>query len=98
MNLIQRQVKNLLRNDSKDPYFEATNIKTGKVTKYNEGSLYLMLGGDEKACDEVNRLARTGEKSKDGNFTVKKISRRKLRPLTIQDHVKRIVLVIERKL
>ena len=73
MSLIQRQIKHLLRDDSKDPYFEVTNIITGKVTKYDEGSLYLMLGVNQEACEEVNRLARTGQVSKDGKFKLKKI-------------------------
>lgn len=73
MGLINRQIEHLLRDNSKDPYFEVTNIKTGKVTKYDEASLYLMLGADPDACDEVNRLARTGKASRDGKFKVKKI-------------------------
>ena len=32
-----------------------------------------MLGGEPEACDEVNKLARTGQTSKDGKFKVKKI-------------------------
>ncbi len=73
MSFINRQVASLLRNDSRDPYFEVTKIATGAITKYEEGSLYLMLGGNPEACDEVNRLARTGEISKDGKFKVKMI-------------------------
>ena len=73
MSIIQRQIKHLLRDDSSDPYFEVTNIDTGKVTKFDEGSLYIMLGVNIGACDELNRLAKTGQVSNDGKFKVKKI-------------------------
>lgn len=61
MSTIQKQIKHLLRDDSKDPYFEVTDTLKGTTTKYDEASLYLMVGADPEVCDKINKLARSGK-------------------------------------